>query len=72
MVFKRRARRFLTGRGVAEPSAKLRVGTTAKLGGLGALFSGEYYVVAVRHVFDGLHGLRTEFSVERPGMGRPQ
>lgn len=71
-IFKHRARRFVTGHGVAEPNAALRVGAYAKLGGLGKLFSGEYYVVSSRHVFDGIHGLRTEFSVERPGLGKAQ
>jgi phage protein D len=71
-ILRRRARRFVTGRGVAEPNASLRVGASAKLSGLGDLFSGDYYVVRVRHVFDGIHGLRTEFDGERPGLGRPQ
>jgi hypothetical protein len=40
------------------------------LKGLGPLFSGKYYVVAVQHMFDGIHGLRTAFTVERPGLGQ--
>lgn len=70
-ILKRRARRFVTGHGVAEPNARLRAGAYAKLSGLGSLFTGEYYVVSVRHVFHGLHGLRTEFAAERPGLGKP-
>jgi len=38
------ARRFVTGRGVAESSGKLRVGNFVDLQGLGPLFSGKYYV----------------------------
>jgi phage protein D len=69
-LLKRRARRFLTGHGIAEPNPGIRVGAYAKLSGLGALFTGEYYIVSTRHVFDGLSGMRTEFRAERPGMGK--
>ena len=68
--FKLSARTFLTGRGVADPDPRLRVGATVELQGLGPLFSGKYYLAAVQHLFDGVHGLRTEFRVERPGLGR--
>lgn len=70
--FKIMARRFVTGRGVAEPTPGLRVGNQIDLTGLGALFNGRYYLAAVRHCFDGKHGLRTEFQVERPWLGRPE
>ncbi len=69
--FRARARRFVTGRGVAETSARLQVGATLDLHGLGPLFSGKYYVSEARHLFDQGRGLRTEFAVERPGLGRP-
>ena len=65
------ARRFVVGRGVAEASAQLRVGAVANLSGLGPLFDGKYYVSEVRHVFDAEKGLRTEFTGERPAVGRP-
>jgi phage protein D len=68
-LYKRIARRFLTGRGVAETSAGLRVGAKLRLEQLGELFSGEYYVTEVVHRFDGELGLRTEFTVERAGLG---
>lgn len=68
--FRGLARRFVTGQGIAEPDPPLRVGSTAELSGLGPLFSGRYYVADVRHLFDGLKGLRTEFTAERPGLGR--
>jgi phage protein D len=69
-LFRRRARRFVSGRGVAETTAKLRVGAYVTLEGLGPLFAGEFYVTWVRHLFDGSAGLRTELGVERPGLGR--
>ncbi|MBI1762136.1 MAG: phage late control D family protein [Acidobacteria bacterium] len=68
--FRRGARRFVVGRGVAETQKRLRVGGTLDLQGLGPLFNGKYYVCAVKHRFDRVHGLRTEFTVERPGIGR--
>ena len=68
-LYKRIARRFLIGRGVAETSAGLRVGAKVRLEQLGELFSGEYYVTEVVHRFDGELGLRTEFAVERAGLG---
>jgi phage protein D len=70
-LFRQRARRFVRAEGLAETSGKLRVGSTAKLTGVGPLFDGEYYVTDVRHVFDPVLGLRTEFGAERPGIGRP-
>ncbi len=69
-AFRLGARRFLRGRGVAEPAAGLSVGSTVDLIGLGPLFSGKYYVFELRHRFDGKLGLRTEFSCERPWIGR--
>jgi uncharacterized protein len=71
-LLKRRARRFVSGRGVAQNSAGLRAGATATLEGLGPLFSGDFYVTSVKHVFDAKQGLRTTFHVERPGLGKPQ
>lgn len=70
-IFRRRARRFLVARGVAQTLGGLRVGATVKLERLGPLFDGEFYVSEVRHLFDGAQGLRTELVAERPGLGRP-
>lgn len=70
--FRATARRFVVGRGVAEPDARLRVGATVDLGGLGPLFSGKYYLAEVTHLFDGAKGFRSEFCAERPGLGRAQ
>lgn len=68
--FKLSARRFLTGQGVADGDSRLRVGSYVNLLGLGPLFNGKYYLAEVRHLFDGMGGLRTEFKAERPGLGR--
>ena len=69
--FKLMARRFVVGRGVAATDNRLRAGATLTLQGLGPLFSGQYYLSEVQHQFDRAHGLRTEFTAERPGLGRP-
>ena len=69
--FKRTARRFVVGRGVCTASAGLRVGGYVELAGLGALFNGRYYLSEVRHTFDFARGVRTTFTAERPGLGRP-
>ncbi|MDH5264564.1 MAG: contractile injection system protein, VgrG/Pvc8 family [Betaproteobacteria bacterium] len=65
------ARRFVVGQGVAETDVRLRVGATVELEGLGPLFAGKYYVAATCTRFDSQRGLRTEFTAERPGLGRP-
>lgn len=69
--FKMTARRFLVGHGRAEGRADLRVGRKVDLTGLGSLFSGKYYLAAVRHLFDGTSGYRVEFTAERAALGRP-
>ncbi|RYD64267.1 MAG: phage late control D family protein [Sphingomonadales bacterium] len=68
--FKNCARRFVICRGTATTQAKLRVGALVDLKALGPLFSGKYYVVESRHLFDSTRGLRTEFTAERAGLGR--
>jgi phage protein D len=68
--FRMSARRFVVGRGVAQADSRLRVGGYADLQGLGPLFDGKYYLSEVRHLFDGVRGIRTEFTAERPGLGR--
>ena len=69
-LYRKRARRFLSGHGVAQTTSRLRVGAYVTLDGLGPIFEGDFYVPWVRHLFDGSAGLRTEFGVERPGLGR--
>jgi phage protein D len=69
-IFRARARRFVRGHGVAQTDPKLHVGATVQLDGLGPLFSGDFYVAQAVHRFDGDLGMRTEFAVERPGLGK--
>ena len=69
--FRGMARRFLTGQGISDGDARIRVGTKVDLRSVGPLFEGEYYVTDVRQTFDAGHGYRTRFAVERPGLGRP-
>lgn len=70
--FRMSARRFLTGHGVAHANSRIVVGSLLELSGLGPLFSGKYYVTEVHHLFDLEMGMRTDFLVERPGLGQPQ
>lgn len=68
--FRATARRFVGGEGRAEFRADLQVGRRVELVGFGATFDGGYTLVEVCHRFDGALGLRSEFRVERPGVGR--
>ena len=69
--YRERARRFITGTGIADGDARIHVGSTLRLSGLGNLFDGAYYVVRMRHSYEGTFGFRTTFDVERPGIGQP-
>jgi len=68
--YRRWARRFVTGTGIADGDGRIQVGTNLTLQGLGPLFNGKFYVTAVRHMFDPKNGYRTWFAVERPGIGQ--
>ncbi len=68
--FRMSARRFVAGRGVAQADSRLRVGGYVDLQGLGPLFNGKYYLSEVRHIFNDVEGIHTEFTAERPGLGR--
>ena len=67
--YRRWARRFVTGAGIADGDGRIQVGTNLNLQGLGNLFEGGFYVTAARHVFEPKTGYRTWFAVERPGIG---
>jgi hypothetical protein len=69
-AFRAMARRFVTGRGVAAPDARLRAGRKVRLSELGPLFDGTYLLTEVCFVYDLSEGLRVEFEVDRPGVGR--
>ena len=70
-TFRAQARQFVCGSGLAMGDARLRVGATVAINGAGPMFEGAYYVSRARHVFMRRPGggYRTEFSVERPGVG---
>jgi len=70
-IYRRGARRFVRGTGSATVDANFRVGATVTVDGVGPLFSGDYYLAETTHLFDGVRGMRCEFVVERPGLGRP-
>jgi uncharacterized protein len=70
--FRERARRFITGTGLADGDARIRVGGVVDLSGLGKPFDGRYHVVRARQTYDSDYGFRTEFDVERPGLGPPE
>lgn len=67
--FRMTARRFLVGRGTADTVGALKAGGEVELGNLGPLFDGKYYLTGVKHIFEA-DGMRTEFTCERPGLGR--
>jgi uncharacterized protein len=69
-ILRMTARRFVVAHGTADGNAKLRVGTYVDLQRLGPLFSGKYYLTQVNHTFDGISGFKTEFTGERPGIGK--
>ncbi|MCI0398253.1 MAG: hypothetical protein L0322_25435, partial [Chloroflexi bacterium] len=67
--YRERARRFLTGAGLTDGTPAIRVGAVVELSRLGEPFDGKYTVTLARHTFDRVHGYRTVFEVERPGIG---
>ncbi len=68
-VMRTLARRFVTAVGCSEGDARLRVGTSVDLIGLGPGFTGTYYLVEVEHTFDPGQGYLTRFRAERAGLG---
>lgn len=69
--FIRRSRRFVIGHGTTSSGVIPQVGQWMKVDRLGPLFSGRYFVTDTTILFDPAAGLRTEFRVERPGLGLP-
>jgi phage protein D len=66
----RRARRFVTVRGVTLGSPTMTVGSLVKLERTGPAFDGEgYYVTRVHHSYDRELGMRTQFEAERGWIG---
>ena len=63
----RRARRFVTVRGVTAGTPEMGVGSRLTLVRVGKPFEGDsYYATEVRHTFDLKAGHRTYFEAERP------
>jgi Bacteriophage probable baseplate hub protein len=67
--YRERARRFLTGKGIANGNPLIRVGATLNITGVGPMFDGKYYVTLARHSFDSHFGYQTKFETSRPGIG---
>lgn len=67
--FSRMARRFVSGEAVIDGDARVAVGRTVELAGVGPLFDGPYAVVEANHLFDVGLGYRTTLTVERSGVG---
>lgn len=67
--YRERARRFVSGNGVADGDPRIRVGTVLALSRLGPMFDGDYYVVRTCHRLSIASGYETEFDVERAGIG---
>jgi uncharacterized protein len=65
--FNRRARQLVTGRGTSIGVPDLRSGDVVELRGIGR-FSGPYYITTIAHRI-GADGYRTDFGVERSGIG---
>jgi phage protein D len=70
--FHQRARRFVSGTGLADGDGRIRVGGIVNLVDVGRPFEGAYYVTRVRHTYDGLRGFLTELDVERAGLGQAE
>lgn len=56
---------FITGEGLCWGRTDLQPGTVVKIQGIGARFSGDYYIVAVRHHYAPDLGYQTQFTVRR-------
>jgi uncharacterized protein len=68
--YRHMARNFVTGRGICETDPLIRSGAKLKLTGLGPFYDGQYRIRSVCHLFDAAAGSRSEFSCDRPGLGR--
>ena len=59
----------MTGYGTADGDPRIRVGATLELSKLGKMFDGDYYITSASHIIDLDSAYRTEFEVERAGIG---
>jgi phage protein D len=67
----RRARAFVTARGIAQGSGELRVGSWIELSGVNAQFANQYSVTRAVHRFDRAHGYETDFEAQCAYLGEP-
>ncbi|NOS89429.1 MAG: phage late control D family protein [Methylococcaceae bacterium] len=63
--FKEMALSYVTGEGLCIGTPKLRAGSLVSIEGLGARFSGRYYVTGTEHSYKPTKGYRTAFSFKR-------
>lgn len=63
-IYKKKAARFITGRGSTIGLPLLRTGQLVTIDGLGFRFNGEYYITQTTHSC-GSNGYQTSFSVQR-------
>ncbi len=63
----RRSLGFITGRASVAGDTRVRAGYVVELVGLGARFSGVYYITSATHTIDG-NGYGTEFEVRRNAL----
>lgn len=68
-AMRRRARGFVSGRGVARGDPRLRATSRVELADLGRYFDGVYEITAVTHGFDQVNGYRTGFDCVRATLG---
>jgi phage protein D len=69
-AFDQRARRFVRAHGSTEGNAELRVGSTVRIGGIGARFDNRYAVVEATHRYDLVSGYQTDFVAQSAYLGR--
>ena len=56
---------YIKGEGICYGRSDLKAGTVVKVEGVGDKFSGQYYVIATKHIWHTEHGYRTRFSYRR-------
>lgn len=66
--YNRILREFISGEGRCAGNPQLRAGKTVAIQGLGARFSGNYYLVSTSHSLKADQGYTTTFKVKRTGI----
>jgi phage protein D len=68
-AYQRMARHFMVGRGIADTNARLQTGAYVEITHVDSFATGVYLLTEIKHVFDAVRGLRTEFTAERASLG---